>query len=107
MQAALVLAETHVHRHQHPAGHAALNAGIASLACRALTRHPGCDPAIPDDDRDCPLCWSLAAANGVLPTLPAAELPQPRFDLPRPLPAARGVASVGSVQFQARAPPSA
>jgi hypothetical protein len=105
MQAALVIAQAHVHPHAH--GHA-VRVADAAIACRAIVRSAQCDaPVVPHDHRhDCPLCWSLAAANGMLPAAPAPVVVAPRFELPRPLPATQALAIFAAIHFQARAPPA-
>jgi hypothetical protein len=106
MQAALVIAQAHVHPHPH--GPAARLTGVA-IACRAIVRSPQCDaPAVPHDHRhDCPLCLSLAAANGVLPTPLLTVIDVRRFALPEPLPASSSLVNTVELHFQARAPPAA
>lgn len=120
MQAALVLAQTHVHSHVHPATgayggmSAAAGAGVrtwaknlaATISCRAVV-HTGCQPSVPHEHgSDCPMCWSVTAAGtGVMPTTPAVALDAPRFAMLAPLRA--DVAATGRAisNFQARAPP--
>lgn len=116
MQAALVLAQTHVHSHVHPAagaygtgvsaGARAWAKGVATIACRAVV-HPGCAPAVPHDHRnECPMCWSVTAAGtGVMPTTPAVALDAPRLAMLAPLRADVAATGRAITNFQARAPP--
>jgi hypothetical protein len=113
MQAALILAQSHVHSHVHAgagvtAGAPAWASGVVAVACRAIVR-PGCKPAVPHDHRnECPMCWSVAAAGtGVLPAAPAVALDAPRFSVPSPLRIAETLPDRTTVNFQARAPPLA
>lgn len=109
MQAALILAQTHVHSHvQSPAGARAWAQGVVNLACRAVV-HKACPPVVPHNHGDaCPMCCSLAAAGtAVLPVLPAVSLAAPHFEVLRPLRTVQALADSASVQFQARAPPIA
>ncbi len=106
MQAALFVAQAHVHPHPH--GQVARVAG-AAIACRAIVRSAQCDaPAVPQEHRhDCPLCWSLAAANGMLPEVPAVFIDIRRFAPPPTPQAAPGPPEAVALSFQARAPPAA
>lgn len=109
MQATMLLAHAHVHRHP-PAMAATLMSGkTASMACRAIVPPSGCTPAAPSQRHDdCPLCWSLAASGaGVLPSplmVIAVEAPKAS---PRPLPGMPVRSDAGASHFQARAPPAA
>jgi hypothetical protein len=106
MQAALFIAQAHVHPHAH--GHR-VRIADAAIACRAIVRTAQCDaPAVPHDHRqDCPLCCSLAAANGVLPEAPVAVIAVRRFEPPLPLASTPSLAAAAALSFQARAPPVA
>jgi hypothetical protein len=106
MQAALVIAQAHVHHHPHGP---AVRVADAAIACRAIVRSAQCDaPVVPHDHRhDCPLCWSLAATNGVLPEAPVAVIDVRRFEPPLPLGSTPSLAAAVTLSFQARAPPSA
>jgi hypothetical protein len=106
MQAALFIAQAHVHPYGH--GHAVRVAG-AAIACRAIVRTAQCDaPVVPHDHRhDCPLCCSLAAANGVLPEPPVAVTDVRRFEPPLPLASTPSLVAAVALSFQARAPPGA
>jgi hypothetical protein len=81
----------------------------AAIACRAIVRTAQCDaPVVPHDHRqDCPLCCSLAAANGVLPEAPVAVIAVRRFEPPLPLASTPSLAAAAALSFQARAPPVA
>ena len=119
MQAALVMAQMHVHAHPHgPAGlYAAAHAGEASgarawaksvvaFACRAVERD-ACPPVAPHDHRnDCPMCWSLAVAgSGVQPTPAAVSLEAPRRQALMLLQVVDRMPVRAGINFQARAPP--
>ena len=108
MQATILLAHAHVHRHP-PTTAALTSSKIASIACRAIVPPAGCIPVAPSEHRDdCPLCWSLAASGAVvLPTplaLTAVAVPN---EPPRPLLATPVLSDAGASNFQARAPPAA
>jgi hypothetical protein len=120
MQAALVLAQTHVHSHVHTAAgaysglSATATAGArawaknlaAAISCRAVVQ-TGCQPAVPHDHgNDCPMCWSVAAAGtGVMPAAPTVALDAPRFAVLAPLRADAVATGHAKTNFQARAPP--
>ena len=106
MQVALFIAQAHVHLHPHGP---AVRIADAAIACRAIVRTAQCDaPVVPHNHRhDCPLCCSLAAANGVLPEPPAAVIEVRRFEPPLPLSATPGLTAAVALSFQARAPPVA
>ena len=111
MQAALFLAQTHVHSHVHAgvtAGAWAWANGAVPVACRSIVR-PGCHPAVPHDHRnECPMCWSVTTAGtGVLPAAPAVALDAPPFSVPSPLRIAEALPGRTTANFQARAPPLA
>jgi hypothetical protein len=116
MQAALVLAQTHVHSHVHTAASAyrtgvsagarAWAKGVVAIACRAVV-HPGCAPPAPHDHRnECPMCWSVTSAGtGVMPAAPAVALDAPRFAMLASLRADAVATGHAITNFQARAPP--
>lgn len=124
MQAALFLAQMHVHTgmHVHTAAgaysgmSAAARAGArawaknlaTAVSCRAVV-NLGCQPAVPHHHgNDCPICWSVAAAGtGVMPTAPAVSLDAPRFATLVPLRADAAAPGHAIINFQARAPPVA
>lgn len=108
MQAALILAQAHVHAHRHvAAGAHGWATGAATMACRAIVRPQGCNPVVPHDHRhDCAMCWSLAAAGtGLLPPPAAAAVETPRFVALPPLRVAAAPPGRDTLHFQARAPP--
>ncbi|MFA5901973.1 MAG: hypothetical protein WC829_22990 [Hyphomicrobium sp.] len=110
MQATAMLAHMHVHGHAH--GHAAVGArawaqGVVSLACRSFVRQ-GC-PAVPQQpERDCPMCYALAAAGtAVLPiVIQVRSAPQP-YEVLQPPRIAVPLTAPTTAHFQARAPPLA
>ena len=111
MQAALIMAQTHVHSHVHAgagvtAGALAWAKSVVPVACRTIVR-PGCKPAVPHDHRnECAMCWSVAVAGtGVVPAAAAVALDAPRFSVPSPLRIAEALPGNATVKFQARAPP--
>lgn len=122
MQAALFLAQMHVHAymHVHPGSgaysgmSAAASAGArawaknlaTAVSCRAVVNF-GCKPAVPHDHgNDCPMCWSVASAGtGVMPASPAMVLDAPRFAVLAPLRVEAGRPGHAIINFQARAPP--
>jgi hypothetical protein len=113
MQAALIMAQTHVHSHVHAgagvtAGARAWGPSVVPVACRTIVR-PGCQPAVPHDHRnECPMCWSVAAAGtGVLPAAAAVALDAPRFILLAPPRVAEELPGRTTINFRARAPPIA
>ena len=124
MQAALFLAQTHVHAYMHVHTAAGAHSGMSvaaragarawaknlatAVSCRAVVNF-GCQPNVPHDHgNDCPICWSVAAAGtGVMPTTPAVALDAPRFATLVPLRADAAAPGHAIINFQARAPPVA
>ena len=119
MQAAVLVAQMHVHAHSHGAAnqYAAARAGqgpaarawaksVIAFACRAAERD-ACPPVAPHDHRnDCPMCWSLAVVgSGVLPAPAAVSLAAPRHRALMPRHVVDRVAVRAGTNFQARAPP--
>ena len=106
MQAALFLAQMHVHTGMHVHAPARL---ATAISCRAVVNF-GCQPAVPHDhgNNDCPMCWSVAAAGtGVMPTAPDVTIDAPRFATLAPLRAEAGRPGHAIINFRARAPPVA
>ena len=120
MQAVLAFADTHTHGTPRSfamlhaaAQHAAAQHADGSLTTRAVTYGlcrvgPGkaCPAPAQDDDRNCPLCASLALAGtavlGVPPPLPVRDVV---IAPPAPALAAALALDGATVHFQARAPP--
>jgi hypothetical protein len=125
MQAVLAFADTHTHgtprsftalhaatRHA-AAQHAATLHADGSLASRAVTYgicRAGADQQCPapaqDDDRNCPLCASLALAGAAVLNVPP-PLPVRDVIIAPPAPAHLAALALDgeTVHFQARAPP--
>lgn len=120
MQAAVLVAQMHVHAHPHAASlysaaRAAHGSGarvwaksVIAFACRAVERDR-CPPVAPHDHRnDCPMCWSLAlAGSGVLPAPAMVSLAAPRHQALIPQRVVDRVPVRTASNFQARAPPIA
>ena len=118
-QAAVFMAQMHVHAHSHGvsnlyssarAGHGSgapvWAKSVIAFACRAVARD-ACPPVAPHDHRnDCPMCWSLAmVGSGVLPVPAAVSLEAPRHQALIPLRVVDRVPVRAGANFQARAPP--
>ena len=113
MQAALILAQTHVHSHVHAGAGVQPERGRGRTARRRIRLprivRPGCKPAVPHDHRnECPMCWSVATAGtGVLPAAPAVALDAPPFSVPPRRASPKRLPGRTTANFQARAPPLA
>jgi hypothetical protein len=95
----LVLSFGHVHNHGAPQAAAAAHAceGKASAPC----------PAPNDDEQHCSICWTVAIAGSLVLTAPAAlEAPSVEAVPLEPATVTGQLRDAGTVQFQARAPPS-
>ncbi len=108
MQAALVLAQTHVHTYIATASEGLAQRAVTYGMCRVQAERP-CSPQAPHDDHGkCPICVSLSLASAaVLDAPPVIPLPALKFAMLAPVRAAESVRGVSSVHFQARAPPHA
>jgi hypothetical protein len=120
MQAALAFADTHTHGTPRSfaslhvaARHATALHADGSLAARAVTYgicRAGSDRQCPspaqDNDRNCPLCASLALAGAAVIAVPP-PLPVRDVIVAPPAPALLAALALDgeTVQFQARAPP--
>ncbi len=108
MQAALVLAHTHVHTYVAAASEGLAQRAVTYGMCRAGAEQP-CSPQAPHDDHGkCPICVSLSLASAaVLDAPPVTPLPTLKFATLAPVHVIASVRGVSSVHFQARAPPHA
>jgi hypothetical protein len=110
MQVVLALADTHTHGTAHSFAMLHADGSLATRAatyglCRAGPGKP-CPAPVQHDDRNCPLCWSLAIAGTAVLSVPP-PLPVRDVILAPPAPALVAALALDgeTVHFQARAPP--
>ncbi len=95
----LILSFGHVHVH------GAHRAASAAHPCQGKASPP-C-PAPNDDEQHCSICWTIAIAGSLVLTAPAAlEAPSVEAAPLQPAIVTGQLRDTGTVQFQARAPPS-